>query len=150
MKGKRRNGLPRYCSLVIDRHKKRRIRIRTKGVDTYLPFPPVGPEFEMAYAAALAGVTEWRENIGARRTRPGSFDALAVSHYRSPTFRGLRETTKRTYRRWFSIARKRLSDKIGVPTLQRTRKSPTTFSSMSRGDVLLCCRWSACSRSCDD
>lgn len=99
MKGKRRNGLPRYCSLVIDRHKKRRIRFRTKGVDTYLPFPPVGPEFEMAYAAALAGVTEWRENIGASRTRPGSFDALAVSYYRSPTFRGLRETTKRTYRR---------------------------------------------------
>lgn len=99
MKGKRRNGLPKYCSLVIDRHKKRRIRFRVKGVDTYLPYPPSGPEFEKAYAAALAGVVEWRANIGASKTRPGSFDALAVSYYRSPTFQGLRDSTKRTYRR---------------------------------------------------
>ncbi|SIR06376.1 Site-specific recombinase XerD [Rhizobium sp. RU35A] len=99
MKGKRRNGLPQYCSLVIDRHKKRRIRFRAKGVDTYLPFPPVGAEFEKAYAAALAGVTEWRANIGAARTKPGSMDALAVSYYRSPQFQGLRDSTKQTYRR---------------------------------------------------
>ncbi|NML75267.1 tyrosine-type recombinase/integrase [Rhizobium sp. S-51] len=99
MKPKRRNGLPKYCSLVIDRHKKRRIRFRTRGVDTYLPFPPVGAEFEKAYAAALAGVTEWRANIGVLRTRAGSFDALAVSYYRSPAFQGLRDSTKQTYRR---------------------------------------------------
>lgn len=99
MKGKRRNGLPKHCSLVIDRHKKRRIRFRAKGVDTYLPYPPVGQEFEKAYAAALAGVTEWRANIGASKTRPGSFDALAVSYYRSPDFQGLRDSTKQTYRR---------------------------------------------------
>lgn len=99
MKGKRRNGLPKHCSLVIDRHKKRRIRFRAKGVDTYLPFPPVGPDFEKAYAAALSGVTEWRANIGASKTTPGSFDALAVSYYRSPEFQGHRDSTKRTYRR---------------------------------------------------
>jgi integrase len=99
MKGKRRNGLPKHCSLVIDRHKKRRIRFRAKGVDTYLPYPPAGLEFEKAYAAALAGVTEWRSNIGASKTRPGSFDALAVSYYRSPAFQGLRDSTKQTYRR---------------------------------------------------
>lgn len=51
------------------------------------------------YAAALAGVTEWRANIGASRTRPGSFDALAVSYYRSPEFQGLRDSTKNVYRR---------------------------------------------------
>jgi integrase len=99
MKRKRRNGLPKYCSLVIDRHEKRRIRFRAKGVDTYLPYPPLGLEFEKAYAAALAGVTEWRSNIGASKTRPGSFDALAVSYYRSPAFQGLRDSTKQTYRR---------------------------------------------------
>lgn len=99
MKGKRRNGMPKHCSLVIDRHKKRRVRFRAKGVDTYLPYPPVGPEFEQAYASALAGVTEWRANVGASRTRPGSFDALAVSYYRSPDFQGLRDSTKQTYRR---------------------------------------------------
>lgn len=99
MKGKRRNGLPEYCTLVIDRHKKRRIRFRAKGVDTYLPYPPLGADFEKAYAAALAGITEWRANIGASRTKAGSFDALVVSYYRSPAFTGLRESTKQTYRR---------------------------------------------------
>ncbi len=99
MKRQRRNGLPKHCSLVIDRHKKRRIRFRAKGVDTYLPYPPMGAEFEKAYADALAGVTEWRANIGANRTRAGSFDALAVSYYRSPDFAGLRDSTKTTYRR---------------------------------------------------
>jgi len=99
MSAKSRNGLPKHCSLVIDRHKKRRVRFRAKGVDTYLPYPPIGPEFEQAYTQALAGVTEWRANIGASRTRPGSFDALAVSYYRSPEFQGLRDSTKQTYRR---------------------------------------------------
>ncbi|NTI27134.1 tyrosine-type recombinase/integrase [Rhizobium rhizogenes] len=99
MKGKRRNGLPKYCSLVIDRHGKRRIRFRAKGVDTYLPFPPFGPEFEKAHGEALAGVSEWRANIGANRTKTGTFDAVAVSYYRSPEFQGLRDSTKQTYRR---------------------------------------------------
>ncbi|KQY18160.1 hypothetical protein ASE23_15695 [Rhizobium sp. Root73] len=99
MKGKRRNGLPKHCSLVIDRHKKRRIRFRVKGVDTYLPYPPTGVEFEKAYAEALSGVVEWRANVGASRTKAGSFDALAVSYYRSPEFQGLRDSTKQTYRR---------------------------------------------------
>jgi integrase len=99
MKKKRRNGLPDHCTLVIDRHKKRRIRFRAKGVDTYLPFPPLGAEFEAAYAQALAGVTEWRANVGISKTKPGSFDALTVSYYRSPEFAGLRESTKQTYRR---------------------------------------------------
>ncbi|MGR6432433.1 tyrosine-type recombinase/integrase [Rhizobium sp. PAMB 3174] len=99
MKGKRRNGLPKHCSLVTDRHKKRRIRFRAKGVDTYLPYPPTGPEFEKAYASALAGVTEWRANIGATRTRPGTIDALVVSYYRSPEFAGLAQSTQQTYRR---------------------------------------------------
>ncbi|TRB22921.1 tyrosine-type recombinase/integrase [Rhizobium rhizogenes] len=98
MKRKRHNGLPNYCSLVIDRHGKRRIRFRAKGVDTYLPYPPLGAEFERAHAEALAGVTDWRANIGSSRTKSGSFDALAVSYYRSPKFTGLRDSTKTTYR----------------------------------------------------
>lgn len=101
MREKRRNGLPKYCSLVIDSHRKgkaRRIRFRTKGVDTYLPYPPIGPDFEKAYAEALAGVVEWKGNIGAGRTKSGSFDALAVSYYRSTKFNGLRESTKQVYR----------------------------------------------------
>jgi integrase len=99
MKGQRRNGLPKHCTLVFDRHKKKRIRFRARGVDTYLPYPPTGPDFEKAYADALAGIVDFRKNIGASRTRPGSFDALAVSYYRSPEFEGLKPSTKATYRR---------------------------------------------------
>lgn len=99
MKKARRNGLPKHCSLVIDRHKKRRIRFRAKGIDTYLPYPPVGEEFSKAYANALAGVVEWQANIGASKVRFGSFDALAVSYYRSPQYTGLKDSTKNTYRR---------------------------------------------------
>ncbi len=106
MKGKRRNGLPRHCSLVIDRHKKKRIRFRARGVDTYLPYPPAGAEFESAYADALSGILEFRKNIGAGRTRAGSFDALAVSYYRSPKFLDLRDSTKNTYRRIIENFRK--------------------------------------------
>jgi integrase len=112
MKGKRRNGLPKHCSLVIDRHKKKRIRFRARGVDTYLPYPPAGAEFEKAYADALAGIVEFRKNIGASRTKAGSFDALVVSYYRSPEFQGLRESTKATYRR--IIERFRLEFGVGM------------------------------------
>ncbi len=106
MKGQRRNGLPRHCSLVTDRHGKKRIRFRARGVDTYLPYPPTGAEFESAYADALAGILEFRKNIGASRTLAGSFDALAVSYYRSPEFQGLRDSTKDTYRRIIENFRK--------------------------------------------
>ncbi len=106
MKAQRRNGLPKHCSLVTDRHGKKRIRFRARGVDTYLPYPPKGAEFVNAYADALAGIAEFRNNVGATRTRPGSFDALAVSYYRSPEFQGLRESTKETYRRIIENFRK--------------------------------------------
>ena len=96
---KRRNGLPPYCTIAKDRHGKRRIRFRAKGFDTYLPFPPTGPDFENAYQAALGGVKEWRANIGASRTKPGTFNALAVAYYRSPGFTGQRAATQATYRR---------------------------------------------------
>jgi hypothetical protein len=50
------------------------------------------------YAAALDGVKAQANNVGARRTKPGSFDALCVSYYRSPDFCGLRPSTQRARR----------------------------------------------------
>lgn len=76
----RRNPLPKNCTLVIDRHGKYRVRFRKRGFSCYLPFPPIGDEFQRAYGAALAGVKEWAANIGSDRTRAGSFNALAVSY----------------------------------------------------------------------
>ncbi|MBO1038182.1 tyrosine-type recombinase/integrase [Brucella pituitosa] len=95
---KRSNGLPKNCTIAFDRHGKRRIRFRRKGFDTYLPYPPVGEEFDRAYTSALAGVKEWGENIGSSRTKPGTMNALAVAYYRSPEFKGQRETTQKVYR----------------------------------------------------
>jgi integrase len=95
---KRKNGLPKYCTIATDRHGKKRIRFRAKGIDTYLPFPPLGEEFNHAYAQALAGVKEWQANIGSSRTNPGTFDALAVSYYRSAKFTGQKPVTQQTYK----------------------------------------------------
>jgi len=46
------------------------------------------------YAAALEGVKMQASNIGAERTKPGSFNAVCVSYYRSPEFRGLKPSTQ--------------------------------------------------------
>lgn len=115
---KRRNGLPKHCSLVIDRHGKRRIRFRQKGFSTYLPYPPSGELFTKAYGAALSGLKDWHSNIGGERTRAGTFNALCVAYYRSPEFTGQRTTTQVTYRGIIERFRKKHGDKI-VKDLRR-------------------------------
>jgi integrase len=50
------------------------------------------------YTAALDGVRAQTANIGAERTIPGSFNALCVSYYRSPEFRGLKQSTQASRR----------------------------------------------------
>ena len=50
------------------------------------------------YAAALDGVKAQAGNVGAGRTIPGSFDALCVSYYRAPEFRGLKASTQKVRR----------------------------------------------------
>lgn len=99
MARRRRNGLPQYCTIATDRHGRKRIRFRCKGVDTYLPFPPSGDAFEKAYCAALGGVKEWRGNIGANRIKAGSVNALALAYYRSPGYLELKANTQNVYRR---------------------------------------------------
>ncbi len=93
-----RSGLPEHCSWNYDRHGKRRVRFRKSGFSTYLTGTPWSEEFMRQYAIALDGVTVQTANIGAVRTKPGSIDALCVSYFRSPDFRGLRPST-RTARR---------------------------------------------------
>ena len=92
-----KSGLPRHCSWNIDRHGKRRCRFRRNGFTTYLTGTPWSEDFMRQYAAALDGVTQ-PGNIGAARTKPGSFDALCVSYFRSPEFLGLAESTQRQRR----------------------------------------------------
>jgi integrase len=76
----------------------RRVRFRRNGVSIYLTGTPWSEEFMRQYALALDGVKTQTIDIGAKRTIPGSFDALVVSYYKSPEFRGLKPSTQITRR----------------------------------------------------
>jgi integrase len=89
-----KSGLPKHCSWNTDRHGKRRVRFRKAGFTTYLSGIPWSDDFMRQYAAALEGVRAQTANVGIERTKPGSFNALCVSYYRSPEFRGLRASTQ--------------------------------------------------------
>ena len=63
--------------------------------------------FHAPDAAALKGLqVQQAAGVGASRTTPGSFDALAVLYYRSPDFLGLKATTQATRRRIIERFRK--------------------------------------------
>jgi integrase len=89
-----KSGLPKHCSWNCDRHGKRRVRFRKAGFTTYLTGIPWSEDFMREYAAALEGVKAKASNVGIERTKPGSFNALCVSYYRSPEFRGLKASTQ--------------------------------------------------------
>ena len=89
-----KSGLPKHCSWNCDQHGKRRVRFRKAGFTTYLAGTPWSEDFMRQYAAALDGVKAQASNIGGARAKPGSFNALCVSYYRSPEFRGLKPTTQ--------------------------------------------------------
>src|SRR6516164_1136777 len=89
-----KSGLPKHCGWNTDHHGKRRVRFRKAGFSTYLTGTPWSEEFMRQYATAVDGVKAQCAEIGASRTKPGSFDALCVSYYRSPEFRGLKESTQ--------------------------------------------------------
>jgi integrase len=93
-----RSGLPKHCCWNTDQHGKRRVRFRKGGYTTYLTGIPWSEDFMRQYAAALEGVAAQSNNIGARRTIPGSFNALCVSYYRSPEYRELAAISQRNRR----------------------------------------------------
>jgi integrase len=90
-----KSGLPQYCSWNIDQHGKRRVRFRKAGFSTYLNGTPWSEDFMRQHAAALDGVkAPAAGNIGAECTKPGSFNALVVSYYRSADFANLKSSTQ--------------------------------------------------------
>ena len=93
-----KSGLPRHCSWNTDQRGNRYVRFRKGGFTTYLTGIPWSEEFMRQYATALEGVKAQMTNIGAERTKPGSFNALCVSYYRSPEFRGLKPSSQATRR----------------------------------------------------
>lgn len=89
-----KSGLPKHCSWNVDRHGKRRVRVRKNNFSTYLTGAPWSEGFMRQYAAALDGLKEQAHEIGAQRTKSGSINALCVSYYRSPEFRDLKPSTQ--------------------------------------------------------
>jgi integrase len=106
-----KSGLPKHCSWNTDQHGKRRVRFRKGGFTTYLTGIPWSEDFMRQYGGALAGVKEQTGNIGAERTKPGSFNALCVSYYRSPEFRGLKPSTQAVRRNIIERFRNEHGDK---------------------------------------
>ena len=114
-----KSGLPKHCSWNTDRHGKRRVRFRKSGFTTYLTGLPYSPDFMAQYWAAYEGVKKKTENIGAElRTKPGSFNELCVSYYRSPDFLDIKDITKADYRGIIENFRRLHGDKP-VAKLQR-------------------------------
>jgi integrase len=70
------------------------VRFRKGGFTLNLTGIPWSEDFMRQYAAALEGVTSANNNIGVERTKAGSFNALVVSYYRFPEFRGLKASTQ--------------------------------------------------------
>ena len=106
-----KSGLPKHCSWNADQHGKRRVRFRKGGLATYLTGTPWSEDFMRQYAAALDGVKAQANNVGAGRTKPGSFDALCVSYYRSPDFLGLKPSTQQARRNIIESFRRAHGDK---------------------------------------
>ena len=91
-------------SWIDDRHRKAKARyfFRRRGFrQVPLPGLPSSLEFEQAYAAALANAQPTPKaelEIGAKRIRAGSIDALALAYFASPKFLTLQPSTRSTYR----------------------------------------------------
>jgi hypothetical protein len=89
----------RFVDHYRDRHGKLRHYFRRPDCKRIaLPGLPGSAEFMEAYAAALAGMTEPRIQIGAARTRPGSVAAAVALYLGSIDFGSLAPTTQRDRR----------------------------------------------------
>jgi integrase len=87
-----------YIHRFRDRHGKLRHYARPPGRKRVpLPGLPGSDEFMEAYQRAMSGEAAPRE-IGAARTKPGTFNALIVAYYNSPNFKQLAAETQRTRR----------------------------------------------------
>jgi integrase len=91
---------PKYVHTFIDRTGAVRSYFRRPGFNrTSLPGLPWSPQFMAAYEIAMNGETAPRKELGAKKTRPGTIDALVVCYYRSDAWLGLNAETQKRRRR---------------------------------------------------
>lgn len=122
----------KHLARFRDRHGHWRTYLRLPGHKAVaLPGEPGSPAFMEAYHGAIA--TAARKALpGPRQPPAGTFDALAMAYYQSDAFRGLRESTQRTYRRLVEEIRKnhgdkpvRMLDAEGIRVLLAEKDRPT-------------------------
>lgn len=88
-----------HAKRYTDARGKARWRYRRKGFVKQLGTAYGSEDFKRRYSEAEAEFHGQRiDGAGASRTIPGSLSALVASYYRSPEWRGLSDSTKRTYR----------------------------------------------------
>jgi integrase len=108
--------LPPYVHAFIDRHGKARFYFRRPGLKRVaLPGLPWSPDFMAAYGTANAGE---RQEIGLKRTKPGTVAAAIAGYFSSLAFSTLAETTRSTRRQILERFREEHGDK-GIATLGR-------------------------------
>lgn len=88
---------PKYTHGFVDRNGHARFYFRRHGRRIPLPGLPWSPEFMAAHQEAMSGV-KMQAELGAKRIKPGSIDALVLSYFASTTFSELATETKRTRR----------------------------------------------------
>jgi len=94
-----RRHLPKYVSEFADRHGKIRVVFRRKGQSSYyFKSAPWSAEFMQEYKSCMDRENAPEIKAGMSRSKPGSFNALIALYYSSPEFRGLRPSTRATYR----------------------------------------------------
>jgi integrase len=110
---------PAYVHGFVDRHGKPRFYFRRPGFKhVALPGLPWSPEFMAAHEAAMRGATAPAVEIAARRTIPGTLNALLIAFYASAKFTGLEPITRSTYRGILEAWRAKDGDKR-IAALQR-------------------------------
>jgi len=94
----KRGAFP-HARAFRDRHGRTRWRYRRKGFERQLGAAFGSDEFKRRYAEAEAEFAGRRtQGAGADLTAPGSMADLIASYYRTPAYRDLSDSTKRTYR----------------------------------------------------
>jgi integrase len=91
---RKRNGLPLHVSPAPDRHGKMRYRFRKGLFSTYLHAELGTVEFSKEYDRALAGLRAAGEQIGKSKYRAGTIAATILGYYRTPEFKGLKQSTQ--------------------------------------------------------
>jgi integrase len=87
----------KYLKVYKDKSGRQRVYFRKPGAPVVaLPADMESKAFRVAYDAAMDSAP--RDNIGASRTKEGSFSAVIAAYYKTKAYKGLSDSARRSYR----------------------------------------------------